>query len=55
MTDGYAKEVEKFTDMVRSGNMPQSYSDFIKPVFVLNAIKKSMDTGSEIKIREYDI
>lgn len=55
VTDGYAKEVEKFTDMVRSGNMPQSYSDFIKPVFVLNAIKKSMDTGSEIKIREYDI
>ncbi len=54
-TDGYAREVEMFADMVRAGKMHQSYSDFIKPVFVLNAIKRSLDTGNEIKIRKIDI
>ncbi len=54
-TDGYAKEVEIFTDMVRSGIMEQSYVDFIKPVFVLNTLEKSINTGKEIKVRNIDI
>ena len=55
MTDAYAREVEIIADMVRSGKMPQSYSDFIKPVFVLNAIKKSMDTGKEVAVRNVEV
>lgn len=50
-TDGYAREVEIFADMVRTGVMSQSYEDFIKPVFVHSAIKKSMDTGGEVIVK----
>jgi len=49
-TDGYAHEVEVFTEMVRSGVMPQSYRDFIIPVFHINALKKSFDSGIEVPV-----
>lgn len=55
MTDGYALEVEHFTNMVRTGKMYQSYHDFIKPVFVLNALKKSYETGKTVAIKNYSI
>jgi hypothetical protein len=52
-TDGYAREVEEFADMLRSRKMTVSYTDFIKPVFVLNAIQKSIDTKTEVMVRNW--
>jgi Predicted dehydrogenases and related proteins len=54
-TDAYAREVEAFADMIRSGRMHQTYEDFIKPVFVLNAIKKSMDTNTETEVGTFTL
>lgn len=51
-TDGYAREIEGFLDMLRNKKMHQSYEDLIRPVFVLNAIKKSIDTNSEVAVRK---
>lgn len=52
-TDGYAREIEEFADMLRSKKMTKSYADFIKPVFVLNAIHKSLITKSEVVVRNW--
>lgn len=35
------------------GKMTQSYHDFIKSEFVINALKRSFETGCEVKIKEY--
>lgn len=51
-TDAYAREAEAFADMLRTGRMHQSYEEFIRPVFVQNALKESMDTGREITVSE---
>lgn len=53
--DGYAQEINTFCDMVRSGRMMQSYSEFIRPVFLLNALKQSMDSGCECAIHSVEI
>jgi len=54
-TKGYALEIEHFTEMVKTGKMYQSYHDFIKPVFVMNALKNSYETGIEVAIKKYEI
>lgn len=55
-TDGYAREAEVFAEMLRSGRMKQSYEDFIKPVFVLNALHRSLENGGRMeKVNSYSI
>ncbi len=52
MLDCYLAEFRRFDTMVRSGKMLESYEDFIKPVFILNAIDESLKTGKEVKVRK---
>ena len=50
--DLYLSEFRRFEHMVRTGGMPESYEELITPVFILNAIKESLDTGKEVKVRK---
>lgn len=49
-TDGYLRELQLFTDMVLSGVPPMGYAEMIKPVFILNAVKKAFESGNEIAV-----
>ena len=49
-TDGYATEFRQFEHMVRTGKMIQSYDNFIRPVFILDAIHTAMETGKTVKL-----
>ncbi len=53
VTDGYVREFERFANMVRTGKMPTSYEELIAPVFVLNAIDKSLKTGELTPVRKF--
>ena len=53
--DNYLREFERFAHMVRSGKMIMSYEELIKPVFILNAIHKSMQTGEMVKVNQFEI
>lgn len=45
------KECDIFVDMVRNGNMEHSYEQLAAPVFYLNAVKESYDTGKKVDIK----
>lgn len=48
----YLSEFRRFEHMVRTGGMPETYEELITPVFILNAIKESLDTGKEVKVKK---
>lgn len=54
-SDLYLREFERFEHMVRTGKMLEDYSEFIKPVFILNAIDKALKTGEEVKVRKFEL
>lgn len=51
-TDAYDREVSIFTEMVRSKTMPVDYEAFIKSVFVVSALKRSLDSGRPEEINK---
>ena len=53
--DNYLREFERFAHMVRSGKPVMSYEELIAPVFILNAIHKSMQTGELVKVNKFEI
>ena len=44
------RELFRFFDILNGGEMQESYEDFFRPVFVLDAIKEAYETGKEIKV-----
>lgn len=42
----------KFVEMLKTGKMPLSFDDLVKPVYVLNAIQKSLDEDREVEMSE---
>ena len=42
----------KFVEMLKTNKMPLSFDDLVKPVYVLNAIQKSLDEDREVNISE---
>jgi len=52
LDNAYLNEFRRFEHMVRTGGMPESYEELITPVFILNAIKESLDTGKEVKVKK---
>ncbi|MBE7029485.1 MAG: Gfo/Idh/MocA family oxidoreductase [Clostridia bacterium] len=42
----------KFVEMLKTKKMPLSFDDLVKPVYVLNAIKKSLDEDREVELCE---
>ncbi len=47
-TDGCPfKEFTEFYDILRGNEQPQSYDDFFAPVYIINALKRSLESGNE--------
>ena len=44
------RELFRYLEILNGGEMKQSYEDFFRPVFVLDAIKEAYETGKEIKV-----
>ena len=43
-------EVLEFIDLVKGGAMKESYEDFFRPVFVLDAMQKVYETGTVVEV-----
>lgn len=43
----YKKEFDEFYNLLKGGNQPQSYDEFFAPVYIMNAIERSMESGNE--------
>jgi hypothetical protein len=50
LAPAYRLEAEEFVEMVRSGRMPYGYEQLMEPVFCMNAIEKSYQTGETVRI-----
>ena len=48
----YEKEFAEFYDILKGGKQKVSYDEFIAPVFLLNAINRSMESGKEEKVNK---
>lgn len=46
----YDYEVEEYVKMLRTGEMPQDAHDFVEAVCVMDAIRKSYETGETVRI-----
>ncbi len=46
----YEKEFAEFYNVLKGGDMKMSYDELIAPVFLLNAINRSMESGKEEKV-----
>ena len=53
--DWYFMEFSEFYSLLLGGKQKISYDDFIAPVFIMNAIKRSLDSGCEENVKEYKI
>lgn len=51
----FAMEFDEFYEILSGKEQVASYQDFIAPVFVMNAIFRSMESGKEEKVKEYEI
>ena len=50
-SDGYPLECNEFVQMVREGKMSHTYEQLMAPVFYMNAIKESYETGKKVEIK----
>ena len=48
-------EFEAFYDLLLGGEQKVTYKDFIAPVFAMNAIYRSLESGTTEKVAEYDV
>lgn len=55
LTDCFKLEFDEFYGLLCGDEQRRSYQDLIAPVFVLNAINRSIDSGKEEKVNEYTI
>ena len=57
--DGSSKcfyvEFDEFYELLQGANQKVSYEDFIAPVFVLNAIKRAINSGEKEDIKDYKL
>ena len=51
----FRAEFDEFYDLLNGGEQKKSYSDFIAPVFVMNAVKRSLDGGKEEKVNKFEL
>ena len=51
----FKAEFNSFYGLLRGEKQRVSYEDFIAPVFVLNAIQRSLDSGNEEKINKFEV
>ena len=51
----YAAEFATYYQLLCGGAQQTSYKDFVAPVFVMNAIKRAIDSGKEESVKEFEI
>lgn len=51
----FKTEFNEFYELLNGANQSKSYEDFIAPVFVMNAIKRSLDSGKEEKVNKFEL
>ena len=51
----FKKEFDEYYDILMGGEQKISYRDFISPVFVMNAIERSLENGKEEIVHQYSI
>jgi predicted dehydrogenase len=54
-TDCFTRELDEFCDLLRGEEQTVAYGDFIAPVFVLNAIHRSLESGEEEAVHTYEV
>lgn len=54
-SDLYYKEFKDFYDLLCDGEQLQSYEEFISPVFIMNAIERSLNSGKEELISRIEL
>lgn len=54
-TSCFTRELDEFCELLRGGEQTVSYQNFIAPVFVLNAINRSLMSGMEETVNEYEV
>jgi hypothetical protein len=52
IADIYSYEVLHFTEMVRTGVSPLTVKQLTAPVFIMNAIERSLDSGKTEKVEQ---
>ncbi len=52
--DCFIREFDTYYKLLSGGEMHQSYEDFIAPVFILNAIDRSMESGNEEAVNKME-
>ncbi len=53
--NGFKEEFEEYYTMLKGGEQPHSYKDLVAPVFVLNAMYRSLNSGNEEEVHTYEI
>jgi hypothetical protein len=51
----FLAEFREFYELLSGAEQKISYEDFISPVFIMNAIERSMTSGKEEAVREYTL
>ena len=51
----FLAELNEYYDILHGADVPMGYKDFIAPVFVMNAIKESLDTDQEVAVKQYEV
>lgn len=51
----FEREFEEFYELLVGGKQKCTYEDFIAPVFILNAIERSMASGKEEKVNKFSL
>ncbi len=54
-TDWYYREFKEFAEILNGGKQTCTYEEFISPVFIMNAIERSLESGKEEEIRTYTV
>lgn len=54
-TDCFTRELDEFCELLKGGTQKTSYGDFIAPVFVLNAIDRSLASGNQEPVRTFEV
>ena len=53
--DSFKHEMNDMLSLLQGNEMKKSYRSFVKPVFIMNAIIRSLDSGKWEDVKEYDI
>jgi hypothetical protein len=48
-------EFDEFYELMNGAPQAKTYAEFIAPVFVMNAVQKSLESGKEVPVNEYEI